>query len=59
MTRDEAWAIVAEWTPSEALRKHALAVEATMRAPARRFGGDEEQWGLAGLLHEHRYPGNS
>ena len=55
MTRDEAWAIVTEWTAGEALRKHALAVETTMRALARRFGGDEELWGVAGLLHDADY----
>ncbi|MEN6526201.1 MAG: HD domain-containing protein [Candidatus Polarisedimenticolia bacterium] len=55
MTRDEAWAIVTEWTAGEALRKHALAVETTMQALARRFGGDEDLWGVAGLLHDADY----
>jgi putative nucleotidyltransferase with HDIG domain len=59
MTRDEAWQLFCEWTPSESLRRHVLAVEACMRAYARRFGSDEERWGLVGLLHDldyERYP---
>jgi putative nucleotidyltransferase with HDIG domain len=55
MTRDEALALVHEYTSSESLRKHMLAVEAAMRAYARKFGEDEEQWGLAGLLHDFDY----
>jgi putative nucleotidyltransferase with HDIG domain len=57
--RAEALALVHEWTASESLRKHMLAVEAAMRAYARRFGEDEERWGLAGLVHDfdyERYP---
>ncbi|MEM7311162.1 MAG: HD domain-containing protein [Planctomycetota bacterium] len=56
--RDEAWELLCEWTPSEALRKHARAVEVVMRAAAHRFGAgaaDEERWGLAGLLHDADY----
>src|SRR3954454_24377716 len=59
MTRDEAWELFCEWTPSESLRRHVLAVEACMRAYARRFGEDEERWGLVGMLHDldyERYP---
>ena len=58
-TREEAWQLLTEWTKNPNLLKHALAVEAAMRAYARRFGGDEELWGLAGLLHDmdyERYP---
>ena len=54
-TRDEAWSLLTEFTQSEGLRKHAMAVEACMRAYARRFDGDEEIWGLVGLLHDFDY----
>ncbi len=59
MTRDEALALMQEYTQSDALRKHMLAVEAAMRAYAGKFGGDPDQWGLVGLLHDfdyERYP---
>jgi putative nucleotidyltransferase with HDIG domain len=59
MTRDEALALMHEYTPSDALRKHMYAVEAVMRAYARKSGADEEAWGLVGLLHDfdyERYP---
>ncbi|HMQ15411.1 MAG TPA: HDIG domain-containing protein [Phycisphaerae bacterium] len=55
MTRDEAWSLLCEYTRSDSLRKHALAVEAAMRHYARRFGADEAQWALAGLLHDFDY----
>ena len=54
-SRDDALAIVHEYTPSESLRKHMLAVEAAMRAYAEKFGEDVERWGLAGLLHDFDY----
>ena len=59
MTREEAWTLFCEWTESESLRRHVLAVEACMRAYAAKFGADEERWGLVGMLHDldyERYP---
>jgi putative nucleotidyltransferase with HDIG domain len=55
MTRDEALALMHEYTASEALRRHMYAVEIAMRAMAPRYGGNVEQWGLAGLLHDFDY----
>jgi putative nucleotidyltransferase with HDIG domain len=55
MTRDEGWAILNEHTKNPNLIKHMVAVEAVMRAYARRFGEDEAAWGLAGLLHDLDY----
>jgi putative nucleotidyltransferase with HDIG domain len=58
-TRDEAWELVCEWTQSDSLRKHMLAVESAVRAYARRFDADEETWAIAGLVHDldyERYP---
>jgi putative nucleotidyltransferase with HDIG domain len=53
--REEAWCLLTEFTQSESLRKHALAVEACMRAYAPKFGGDAELWGAVGLLHDFDY----
>jgi putative nucleotidyltransferase with HDIG domain len=57
--RAQAWAIVTEFTQSDSLRRHMLAVEAAMRAYAPQFGGDPDEWGVVGLLHDfdyERYP---
>ena len=54
-TRDRALALMHEYTPSEALRKHMYAVEAAMRAMALREGADQDEWGLVGLLHDFDY----
>ena len=59
MNRDDALALMHEYTESDALRKHMYAVEAAMRAYARHYGEDEDTWGLVGLLHDfdyERYP---
>jgi putative nucleotidyltransferase with HDIG domain len=55
VTREQAWATLTEYTKSEALLRHALAVEAAVRAYARKFGEGEELWGIAGLLHDFDY----
>ena len=55
MDRQQALAIVHEYTQSDALRKHMLAVEAAMRAYARKYGENEEEWGSVGLLHDFDY----
>jgi putative nucleotidyltransferase with HDIG domain len=54
-SRDEAWQLLCQYTEKEGLRKHALAVEASMRHYARLYGEDEELWGLTGLLHDFDY----
>ncbi len=53
--RDAAWQLLTEWTSSEALLRHALAVEASTRAYARKFGEDEPAWGNVALLHDFDY----
>lgn len=55
MNRDDALALLKEYTKSDALLKHMYAVEAAMRAYARKFGEDEEKWGVTGLLHDFDY----
>ena len=54
-SRDTAWALLTEYTKSESLRKHALAVEIAVCGYARKFGEDEKLWGLVGLLHDFDY----
>src|SRR5512143_544939 len=59
MTREQALSLLQEFTQSDSLLKHAYAVEAAMRAYARKLGEDEELWGVVGLLHDfdyERYP---
>jgi len=58
MNRADAWQIVQEFTQSESLKRHMLAVESAMRAYAPRFGGDPEEWAVAGLLHDFDYEQN-
>ena len=53
--REAAWAVLTEFTKSDSLRKHALAVETSMRAYAERYGEDAESWGMAGMLHDFDY----
>ena len=59
MTRESAWSLLCEWTASDALRKHALAVEAAVAYYARLFGENVEEWSVVALLHDfdyERYP---
>ena len=58
-SREQAWSLMSEWIQSDSLRKHALGVEAAMRAYARHFGEDEQLWGVTGLVHDldfERFP---
>ncbi|MGI5834988.1 MAG: HDIG domain-containing metalloprotein [Chloroflexota bacterium] len=57
-TREDAMALLTEYTQSDSLLKHALAVEIAMRAYARKFGDDEEKWGIVGLIHDFDYEQN-
>lgn len=59
VSRSQAWELLGDWTSGDSLLKHALAVEACMRAYARKLGADEETWAIVGLLHDfdyERYP---
>lgn len=58
MNRDDAWQLVNEFTKNQNLVRHMLAVEAAMRAYARKFGEDEELWGIVGLIHDFDYEQN-
>ena len=55
LNRDDAWQLLTEYTKSESLLKHAMAVEAAVRGYARKFGEDEEAWGVVALLHDFDY----
>lgn len=54
-TREEAWELLCEYTNGKSLRQHALAVETAMRSCAEKYGGDADEWGLCGMLHDFDY----
>jgi predicted hydrolase (HD superfamily) len=54
-TRDDAWRLLTEYTKSDSLLKHAMGVEAAVRGYARKFGDDEDAWGIVALLHDFDY----
>jgi len=54
-SRNDAWELFCEWTESDSLRKHVLAVEAGMRAYAERYGEEEERWAVTGIVHDLDY----
>jgi putative nucleotidyltransferase with HDIG domain len=58
VNRDDAWNFLCEFTQTDSLRKHALAVESAMRAYARHYGQDQELWGIVGLIHDFDYEQN-
>ena len=55
LNRDDAWALLTEYTKSDSLLKHAMAVEAAVRGYARKFGENEDDWGVVALLHDFDY----
>jgi predicted hydrolase (HD superfamily) len=55
LTREQAWALLTEFTQNDNLQKHALAVDAAVRGYARQFGEDETAWGVTALLHDFDY----
>src|SRR5438034_10788864 len=55
LSRDAAWSLLTEYTQSDSLLKHALAVEAAVRGYARKFGENEDEWGITALLHDFDY----
>ncbi|GAI82912.1 unnamed protein product, partial [marine sediment metagenome] len=52
ISREKAWKLLNEYVDSKSLQKHSLAVEVVMLAYARKYGEDEEKWGICGLLHD-------
>jgi len=55
MSRDAAWQLLTEYTKGDSLLKHAMGVEAAVRGYARKFGANEEEWGIVALLHDFDY----